>query len=82
MVTDVEKVFLDYLTENRTAIDEMSLEEAKKYLGEGHFPPGSMGPKIEAAINFLNKGGEKVTILSIENIGKAFEKGTGTIIKA
>ena len=81
MVTDIEKVFLNYLTENRLAVDKMSLEEAEKYLGEGQFPPGSMGPKIEAAINFLKKGGEKVTILSIENIGKAFEKGTGTIIQ-
>ncbi len=82
MVTDVEKVFLNYLTENRVPIHEMSLEEAEKYLGEGQFPPGSMGPKIEAVINFLKKGGEKVAILSIENIGKAFEKGIGTIIQA
>ncbi len=82
MVTDVEKVFLNYLTENQVPIDEMSLEEAEKYLGEGHFPPGSMGPKIKAVINFLKKGGEEVVILSIENIGKAFEKGVGTTIHA
>ncbi len=82
MVTDVEKVFLNYLTENQVPIDEMSLEEAEKYLGDGHFPPGSMGPKIKAVINFLKKGGEEVVILSIENIGKALEKGVGTTIHA
>ena len=78
--TNVEKVFLNYNKSNQKGIDRMTVKEAKKYLSEGHFPPGSMGPKIEAGIRFLEKGGKKVIITSPECIGDALKNKTGTHI--
>ncbi len=78
--TNVKKVFLNYNKSNQKGIDRMTVKEAKKYLSEGHFPPGSMGPKIEAGIRFLEKGGKKVIITSPECIGDALKNKTGTHI--
>ena len=52
--------------------------DAKNYLKQGHFPPGSMGPKIQAVINFLESGGERAIITSIEKIKDALEGKAGT----
>jgi carbamate kinase len=78
--TNVEKVFLNYNKPNQKGIDRMTVKDAKKYLSEGHFPPGSMGPKIEAGIRFLEKGGKEVIITSPEWIGDALKNKTGTHI--
>lgn len=78
--TNVEKVFLNYNKPNQKGIDRMTVEDAKKYLSEGHFPLGSMGPKIEAGIRFLKKGGKEVIITSSECIGDALKGKTGTHI--
>jgi carbamate kinase len=58
----------------------MSIAEAKKYLAEGQFPPGSMGPKIEGAIQFLKAGGERALIGSVEDVIGAVYEDTGTWI--
>jgi len=58
----------------------MTVKEAEQYLAEKHFPPGSMGPKIEAAIDFLKAGGERVIIGSIEKAYEAINGDAGTII--
>jgi len=78
--TNVEKVFLNYNKPNQKGIDRMTVKDAKKYLSEEHFPPGSMGPKIEAGIRFLEKGGKEVIITSPECIGDALKNKTGTHI--
>jgi len=62
ILTQVEKVALNYGKPNQIDLDLLTVEEAKQYLKEGQFPPGSMGPKIEAAIEFLEAGGEEVVI--------------------
>lgn len=80
MLTDVEQVYLNFDEEDQEPIESMSLEEAKKYMDEGQFPPGSMGPKIEASIDFLEKSGEKVLITNPENLLKALGEETGTYI--
>lgn len=80
IATDIEKVALNYGTPNQKDLDKLSITEAKKYLEEGHFLPGSMGPKIEAVINFLETGGEKAIITSIEKIKEALEGKAGTEI--
>ncbi len=80
MLTDVDKVYLNFGEEDEEAIDSMTLSEAKKYFEEGQFPPGSMGPKIEASIDFLEQGGEKVLITSPENLLEALEGNAGTYI--
>jgi len=78
--TAVEKVALNYGQPNQVWLDRMTVAEAKRYLAEGHFPPGSMGPKIEAIIQFLERGGKEAIITSPENIERALAGETGTRI--
>jgi carbamate kinase len=80
MVTDVERVSLSYGTPNQKDLDRLTLSEAVQYLREGHFPPGSMGPKIEAAISFINHGGKRVIITSREGALPALRGVAGTTI--
>ena len=78
IATDVEKVALNYGRVDYKYLDKVSTQEAKLYLKQGHFPPGSMGPKIQAVINFLESGGEQAIITSIEKIKEALEGNAGT----
>ncbi|MBY9008962.1 MAG: carbamate kinase [Candidatus Lokiarchaeota archaeon] len=78
IATDVEKVALNYGRVDYKYLDKVSTTDAKNYLRQGHFPPGSMGPKIQAVINFLESGGERAIITSIEKIKEALEGKTGT----
>ena len=79
--TAVEKVALNFGTDEEEWISELTLEEAKARLAEGvHFLPGSMEPKIEAVISFLERGGEEAIITNPENIEKALTGVTGTRI--
>ena len=80
MLTGVEHVFLNFKQPNERALKALTVKEAERYLKEGHFPPGSMGPKIQAAINFLNWGGEVAIITSIDKVKEALEGITGTKI--
>ena len=80
ILTDVEKVKLNYGKPNERDIDRMTLVEAQKYLKEGHFLPGSMKPKIIACIRFLESGGEKAIITSLNKAVEALEGKTGTLI--
>ncbi len=80
MVTDVDRAYLSYNSSDEKGLDKISLKEIKKLYKEGHFPPGSMGPKIQAAINFLEKRRGKVIITNIENITKALVGKSGTTI--
>ena len=80
IATDVEKVSLNYGGPNQKDLDKLSISEAKKYLEEGQFPAGSMGPKIQAVINFLESGGERAIITSIDKIIEALEGKAGTEI--
>ena len=80
MLTGVEQVFLNFKQPNERALKALTVKEAQRYLKEGHFPPGSMGPKIQAAINFLNWGGEVAIITSIDKVKEALEGITGTKI--
>ena len=78
IATDVEKVALHYGKPEQEILEKVSITEAKKYLKEGHFPPGSMGPKVEAVINFLESGGKQAIITSIEKINDALKGKAGT----
>lgn len=80
ILTNVEKVALNYGKPNQKDLSRLSVEEAKKYLEEGHFPEGSMRPKIEAAVNFLVAGGKKVIISSVEKAEVALKGEAGTEI--
>jgi len=80
ILTDVEKVKLRYGKPNEEDIDRMTIVEAQKYLKEGHFLPGSMEPKIIACIRFLESGGEKAIITTLDKAVEALEGKTGTLI--
>jgi carbamate kinase len=80
--TAVEKVALNYGKPNQVWLDQMTVAEAQAYDDEGHFPRGSMGPKIEAAIYYLKYGGNEVIITNPENITRALRGETGTRIVA
>ena len=78
--TAVDKVYLNYGQPDQVPLDHMTVDEAKRYLEEGHFPLGSMGPKIEAVIQFLEGGGKEALITSPENLARALREETGTRI--
>ena len=78
ILTDVEKVFLNFGTPKQRALALVRLEEAKDYMREGHFSPGSMGPKVEACLRFLEFGGERAIITSLDKASSALEGKTGT----
>jgi carbamate kinase len=80
ILTDVDRVYRDFGTPRQAGLDHVSLAEIKAFHAEGHFPPGSMGPKIMAAIRFLEAGGKRVIITLPELMGKALEGRAGTTI--
>jgi carbamate kinase len=80
ILTGEEKVALNFGTLLQKYLDQMSLSQAREYLAQGHFPAGSMGPKIEAAITFLESGGKEVIITSIEKGYEAIKGKAGTHI--
>ena len=81
MLTDIRKVALNYKKKNQKNLDKLTINEAKQYLKGGHFPVGSMGPKIEAAIDFLEHGGKKAIITTPGTLAKAMRERDGTVIK-
>jgi carbamate kinase len=78
ILTGVEKVYLDYGKPTQKAFDTLTVQEAQKYLTDGQFPKGSMGPKIEAAVSFVSKTGKKCLITAMETLGDALKGKTGT----
>lgn len=80
MLTNVEHAFLNFKQSNEQALSRLTVADAKKYMKEGHFPPGSMGPKIQAAINFLDWGGRTAIITSLDKVKEALQGNTGTIM--
>jgi len=78
--TAVEKVCLNFGKPDQKSLDHITVADAKAYMAQGHFKPGSMLPKIEAAISFLERGGEKVIITSPEKLLEAVHGHTGTAL--
>jgi len=76
LITPVGHISLFYGSSKQKDLRNMSVDEAKRYLSEGHFPPGSIGPKIEASIKFLSSGGKRVIITSLEAMDNAIRKIT------
>ncbi len=80
ILTDVEKVAINFKKPNQRFLDVMTLEEARKYYEEGHFPPGNMGPKVKAAMRFVERTGREAIITSLDKVIEALEGKTGTKI--
>lgn len=82
ILTGVEKVCINYGKADQRELDSLSPNEAKNYYDQGHFPAGSMGPKMLAAMDFIERGGREVIITSIEKLIPAIEGRAGTRIYA
>lgn len=76
--TAVEQVYINFGKPDQKGLTEVTLEEAKKYLAEGHFAKGSMAPKVEAVVAFLEAGGHTAIITNPENLSKAVRGEAGT----
>ena len=76
--TGVEKVCLNYGKPEQRDLDRMTVAEAKRFCAEGHFKPGSMLPKVQAVIEFLEGGGKEAIITDPEHLGLALAGKTGT----
>jgi carbamate kinase len=79
-LTNVQGIAINYGKPGQKFLNRITLKEAKNHLAQGEFPPGTMGPKITAATRFLESGGEKAVISSLEDAFEALEGRAGTII--
>lgn len=82
VLTGVPKVALDWGKPAQRFIDRMTVDEAEAHLAAGQFPAGSMGPKIEAAVQFVRRSGKQVLITDVEHLREALEGNDGTLIVA
>ncbi|MDR3561641.1 MAG: carbamate kinase [Negativicutes bacterium] len=83
LMTEVDQVCINYGKPDQQAFARLTVAEARKYQAEGHFPPGSMGPKVEAAIRFAASApGRQAVIVSLEDAHRALAGESGTIITA
>lgn len=80
ILTAVEKVALNFGKENQKDLDKLTVEEAEKYMSEGHFAKGSMLPKIEACLSFVKESGKPALITDMQKLTEALEGKTGTKI--
>ena len=80
IATDVDGAYLNYGTPNQKKLDKVSVEEIKRYYAEGHFKEGSMGPKVLAAIRFVEAGGESSTIGHLYDLIDLVEGKKGTTV--
>jgi carbamate kinase len=80
ITTGVSRVCINYGKPNQKALETITVEELKQYAAEGHFPPGSMLPKVEASLSFLEKDGLRVIITDPESLKDAIVEKAGTHI--
>ncbi len=82
ILTGIDRVYINYGKPDQKPVDVMGIAQAKELLAEGQFPPGSMGPKIRAAIEFIEAGGTEVMITSASHLKAALLNRSGTRIRA
>jgi carbamate kinase len=82
VLTGVAKVAIDFEKATQRTLDRLTVAEATRYLAAGQFPAGSMGPKIEAAIQFVSRGGKQVLITDVEHLRDALAGREGTLVVA
>jgi carbamate kinase len=80
ILTDVDKVSLNFQKPNETQLDAMTVAQCEEYLSAGQFPAGNMGPKVEAAMRFVKAGGQKAVISSLAQAVDALEGKAGTVV--
>jgi carbamate kinase len=80
ILTEIDKVYVGYGTPEARALDRVSVSEARRLLAAGEFPDGSMGPKVEACIEFVEAGGPRAVIASLQQTAEAVFGSAGTEI--
>ncbi len=80
ILTGVEKVYVNFGKPDQKALDKLTVSQASKLMEEGHFPAGSMGPKIESAIAFVKATNRQCVITSLEKVSEALKGESGTFI--
>ena len=80
-LTSVDKVALNYNTPEQVNLDRLTAADAHRYQAEGQFPSGSMGPKIQAAVEFVEQGGERAIVCRASTVVEALEGKAGTVIE-
>jgi carbamate kinase len=80
IATDIPRVCVNFMKQDEEQISKVGYAELKRYHEEGQFPPGSMGPKVLAALRFLERGGERAVICSLDELPRAVTGGAGTQI--
>ncbi len=80
ILTGIEEVYINFGKPDQREMPVLTVDEAQKYLEEGQFPPGSMGPKIQAAIDYIKAGGKEVLITKASHLKAALLKRAGTRI--
>ncbi|MGA3094450.1 MAG: carbamate kinase, partial [Dehalococcoidales bacterium] len=80
VLTDVNGAYVNYGKPNQRSVRRMTVQKCRKFLEQGQFPSGSMGPKIESAIKFLESGGKRAIISSLEKAEEALAGKAGTTI--
>jgi carbamate kinase len=81
MLTDVDGAYLDHGTPRAKLLGDITAAEAERYLEQGHFPAGSMGPKVKAGIDFVRSGGRQTVITRPELLHTALSSKAGTRIQ-
>jgi carbamate kinase len=81
ILTGVPKVALDFGKPTQRYVDRMTVAEAEKHLADGQFPPGSMGPKIESALQFVRATKKQVLITDVDVLREALQGKDGTVIQ-
>ena len=82
ILTAVDNVYINFRKENEKKLENVSIKEMEQYVEENHFAKGSMFPKVQASINFVKSGINKVAVIaSLDNAKEAFKLKAGTIIK-
>jgi carbamate kinase len=78
--TDVEGVYAEYGTPDQRIIDRLEVDEANRMVEDGRLPAGSMGPKVQAAVEFVSNGGQRAVICALDDAPEALEEQAGTSI--
>ena len=78
--TDTDRIYLDYKTPRQQPLDRVTVAQLRRYSEDGHFPPGNMGPKVEAALSFMENGGREAIITRYEQLVDAVHDRAGTHI--
>lgn len=80
LVTGVDEVYIDFGKPGQRALRQVGVEELRDHLADGQFPAGSMGPKVQSAIDFVEAGGARAVITSISRLPEALSGSAGTIV--